>query len=169
METADKEAGMAEILVARAPAAGAQTGALADMVVSRLEKLGFKVSDLDLAAPRKALTSAVGKAQGVLVLWSREAPLALRTVATAAKEAGKLAVARLDAAAPPPILHTPAADLSRWSGRAETRGWRRLMQALPAPAGVKPKAKREGFVWLFLLAGLAVSAAAAAGAYVMLR
>jgi hypothetical protein len=168
-----EEAAMAEILVAHAPAAAAR----ADLVVSKLTKLGFTVSRE--AAHRRELAAAIGRAQCVLVLWSRHAVRApaLRTAAAAAKEAGKLAFARLDAAAPPALLRAPAADLSRWTGRDSARNWRRLLEALapsgassgPGGAPAAPPKKREGFVWLFLLAGLVVSAAAAAGAYAMLR
>ncbi|MBL8551137.1 MAG: hypothetical protein JNJ73_14210 [Hyphomonadaceae bacterium] len=176
---------MAELLVAHAPEAAAR----AQRVVSKLERSGFKVSqEIDLRAPRKALRSAVGKAEGVLVLWSREAPETLRTVAAAAKDAGKLAVARLDGAAPPALLRVAAIDLSSLATRGRTRSWARLMKSLPKPGAAAPRRamagigsatkaaseaaetapKRQGFVWVFLL-GLAVTAAAAAGAWAMLR
>jgi hypothetical protein len=177
-----KEETMAEILVAHAPAAAARAG----LIVNKLEKLGFTVSR---EPPRaRDLPAAIGRAQRVLVLWSKDAARtpALRA-AMNAKQAGKLAIARLDGAAPPARLGASAVDLSRWTGRETARNWRRLVSTLPgatprarsgfvatapaaASAASEPGAKkREGFGWVFILGLVAVSAAAAAGAYAYFR
>lgn len=132
---------MAEIIVTHAPEAAAR----AKQVAEKLGALGFTVRngfDVAGASPfvRRKRAAAIDKADRVLVLWSKDAPPALLETASRARAKGKLAFARLDAAAPPPGLRPKAiVDLSAWSGR-ETRAWKSLIATLgPAPRGAGAK------------------------------
>ncbi|MGE0828139.1 MAG: hypothetical protein AB7O04_02160 [Hyphomonadaceae bacterium] len=182
---------MAEILVVRAPKAGKR----ADNVTARLAALGYKVEAGPAAAlaphSRKQLEGAVAKAERVLVLWSKDAAAAPSVLAAAAraKAAGKLTLARLDAAQPPILLRAPGeVNLSAWQGRA-TRDWQRLLARLPsAKTSAKPAAqklakkaaaaplaatadepKKKGGAGLAIGLGLlALAAAGAAAAYIFL-
>jgi hypothetical protein len=137
---------MAEILLAHAP--GAAKGA--EQVAAALAALGYRLMESpgEKLAPRplKSLNAAVAKAACVIVLWSKgaaDAP-ALRVIARQAKASGKLAFARLDAAALPPGLGA-GVDLSAWNGRPDARAWRRLLAQLPKtsrPAS-KPASARK--------------------------
>ncbi|MGE3251181.1 MAG: hypothetical protein AB7J28_06350 [Hyphomonadaceae bacterium] len=177
---------MGTILVAHAPAAEAR----AARVREKLAGLGYTIKEA-LPAPgafaQRQLNGAIDKAQCVLVLWSKEAPAAPGMIAAAARAqaAGKLALARLDKAAPPVRIRTAAADLSAWMGR-ETRAWKSLLARLPAlgksTANAKPaptrsiapslaasapaKKKSGAGIWIgLLLATLAAGGAAAAYFY----
>jgi hypothetical protein len=120
----------------------------------------------------------------VVVLWSKdaaEAP-ALRAAADRALAAGKLALARLDASAPP--LGLSAVDLSAWKGFAGAKAWKRLLAALPtAPAShaasprartslssaaAAPEKRKGGGALLWVILTLALLGAAGAGAYLFL-
>jgi hypothetical protein len=147
------EAGLAEILLAHAPAA-TET---AERVAAKLAALGYSVKPSQPVGPlagalapqaQHELDRAVASAACVLVLWSREAARTPGMLSTAksAKAAGKLAVARLDASAPP--LRLAAANLSAWKGRTDARAWRKLMARLPkargAVAKVRTRVSRSG-------------------------
>lgn len=127
---------MTRILVAHAPAAKKR----AALVIEALAALGYRIEAAPVTAlaphKRKALDGAVAQAGAVVVLWSKDAAAApvLRATADRAQAAGKLALARLDAATPP--LGLSAFDLSRWGGYRDAKAWKRLLAALPkAPAG----------------------------------
>lgn len=177
---------MTHILVAHAPRAAKR----AAVVKEELAALGYEVeaSAAKHLAPlsRRELDAAVAQARAVLVLWSKDAPAAPAVLAAAnrAQAAGKLALARLDASAPPPRLKA-AADLSAWKGFSRAKSWKRLLARLPAaPAAHAPKRapaalaaasvaagapKKKGaaaIVWTLGL--LTLAAAGAAAAYVML-
>jgi len=131
---------MAEIIVTHAPEAAAR----AKQVAQKLGALGFTVRngfDVAGASPfvRRQRAAAIEKADRVLVLWSKDAPPALFETASRARAKGKLAFARLDAAAAPAGLRPGAiVDLSAWSGR-ETRAWKSLIATLgPAPRRAAP-------------------------------
>ncbi|HVY86309.1 MAG TPA: hypothetical protein VG943_14340, partial [Caulobacterales bacterium] len=63
---------------------------------------------------------------------------ALRAAAERAQARGKLALARLDSAAPP-VGFKAAANLANWLGNEQTRAWREVLSAVGAAA--KPPAK----------------------------
>jgi len=166
------------ILVAHAPTAKRR----AAQVKEELEALGYRIEAAPLAASaprgRKALEGAVAQAGAVVVLWSKDATPAVRAAADCAQAAGKLALARLDAAAPP--LGLRAVDLSAWKGFAGAKSWKRLLAALPkapvanaAPAraaqaiAAEPAAdkKRGGGALLWTLLTVLVLGAAGVGAY----
>lgn len=131
------------VLMTYAPASAPRAVAIAE----RLEALGFAVS----AAPapsalaplqRRKLAAAMAKAKTVIVLWSREAPLALRALARQALRAGKLVLARLDAARPP--FQGAALDFSRSDNpRALTAlasvltGSRHMTEAVPVSRSMR--------------------------------
>lgn len=132
---------MGHILLAHAPGAAAR----AAMVSKKLQALGYAVRPAPLAAPsplgRRETASAVAGASRVVLLWSADAARdpALLAAAARAQAAGKLAVARLDAAAPPAGLRAAPVDLSRWTGRADWRPWRAFVAAL-GPTSTAPRA-----------------------------
>ena len=113
----------------------------AALVAARLEALGYAVlfepADEPSLSPmsRRKLESSIASADCVLVLWSRLAVLNpnLLDVATRAKAAGKLALARLDASTPPSRVGA-GANLSNWIGRKDARGWRELAATIAAKA-----------------------------------
>jgi hypothetical protein len=122
------------------------------MVAEKLASLGYEVRQDDdvyrAMSPfeRRRLAAQVADAACVVVLWSRdglEAP-ALQAAAQAAKAQGKLALARLDASAPPSRMGgQDIANLAQWYGLDEARGWRDLLEAVTTktkPAGKKPAA-----------------------------
>ncbi|MDX2237408.1 MAG: hypothetical protein NW203_07575 [Hyphomonadaceae bacterium] len=136
---------MGHILLAHAPGAAAR----AAMVSKKLQALGYAVRPAPLAAPsplgRRETASAVAGASRVVLLWSADAARdpSLLAAAARAQAAGKLAVARLDAAAPPAGLSAAPVDLSRWTGRADWRPWRAFVAALgPTPAAPRTPAPR---------------------------
>jgi hypothetical protein len=119
---------MPEVVVAYA---GADEDA-ADRVIKKLEKLGYKVTRNE-AGPRSARRTTPRKpAPPVLLLWSR----AFARSSLPPKR--PLAMLRLDAAPPPPMVKAPAIDLRAWRGREDHRGWRKLIGAL-APKGASAK------------------------------
>ncbi|MBI1188095.1 MAG: hypothetical protein GC206_12340 [Alphaproteobacteria bacterium] len=170
---------MTRILVAHAPAAKKR----AAVVIDELAALGYRIeaASVTTLAPhrRKALAGAVAEAGAVVVLWSKDAAEtpALRAAADRAQAAGKLALARLDAATPP--LGLRAVDLSAWKGFAGAKAWKRLLASLPtAPAshagsGTKavstaapaPAKKKGGGALGWILLALALLGAGGAGAY----
>jgi len=119
----------------------------AALVAEKLESLGFQIStDAAMALSpfeRKRLRAEIEQAACVLVLWSRGAADDPVLKAAAAHAAGKLKLARLDAAqAPARAGWASAADLSAWRGLARHRDWSRLVAALRAhtpPAKIAPK------------------------------
>ncbi|NWG54052.1 MAG: hypothetical protein HXY28_10055 [Hydrogenophilaceae bacterium] len=172
---------MTRILVAHAPAAQKR----AALVIEALAALGYRIEAAPVTAlaphKRRKLEGAVAQAGAVVVLWSKhaaEAP-ALRATADRARAAGKLALARLDAAAPP--LGLSAFDLSRWGGYRDAKAWKRLLAALPkapaahagavrergqaAAAGAGANAKKKGGALAWLALVVMLLAAAGAGAY----
>ncbi len=129
---------MAEITVAYArPDAGA-----ADRVIAKLTALGFRVARRTSpapAGPKRARPAGPEPAGRVLVLWSRHGGAELAKAAQAGPPA---LVARLDTAAPPPLLRPAAAiDLRQWRGRPDHRGWRRLVAALQREPRPVPEAR----------------------------
>ena len=139
---------MAEVIVTHA-ADGAQR---ARLVAEKLSGLGYVVRQ-DLEADgalgphgRRKLAAAIDKAGCVIVLWSKEAAAAPALIETAnrAKAKGKLAFARIDAAAAPIGLRPSAVvDLSGWMGR-ETRPWKALTAAVSAVAKPAVQTARRG-------------------------
>lgn len=126
---------MPKLILASAPSMEARAEAIAE----KLTMLGFTVSqdvEAEAASPhaRRRLDAEIDAAACMLVLWSKDAAPSLTAAAQRAKARGKLALARLDAA-PAPFAVRPASavDLSSWSGR-DTRAWRALVAALPAPS-----------------------------------
>ncbi len=134
---------MPEIIITHAPEAAAR----AERVARKLEGLGFTIfEDFDASGAsspfaRRKRAAAIDAAAGVVVLWSKDAAAApaLFEAASRAKARGKLALARLDSAAPPASLKG-AIDLSSWMGR-DTPRWRALVAAL-GPA--TPAVSRRG-------------------------
>jgi hypothetical protein len=172
---------MADIILAHAPDAKTRAAALA----AALQRAGYEVA---LQSPGDGRAGAdLSEVKRYVLLWSTAATRlpALRIAARAAKAQGKLALARLDRAAPPPGL-PPAINLSGWRGK-DTRAWRAFLAALPAAgtsAAVKKRSaapatavaapevaapKKGGGAALAWAAGaLIVIAAAAAGGYLLL-
>ena len=186
---------MPHILIAHAP----EEEGRAALVAEKLSDLGFEVRQDDdvyrALSPfeRRKLTASVSAAACVVVLWSREgieAP-ALQAAAQAAKAQGKLALARLDASAPPTRMSGPdIANLIQWQGMDEARGWKDLLgavtakakpgstkktsvvpatrrQAAAAPAAATPKEKKEGGVlgYIFVLTLVLAAGGGAVYAY----
>ncbi|MES1199594.1 MAG: hypothetical protein ABUS48_06405 [Pseudomonadota bacterium] len=129
---------MSHVLLAHAPGEEER----AALVAEKLDALGYKVrQDGDSARrlspfERRKLAAEIDAAACVLVLWSREAAdaPALRATAARALASGKLALARLDSAAPP---MAGAANLAGWLGNEQTRAWRQVLSAVSAAA--KPR------------------------------
>lgn len=125
---------MTDVILTHAPEAAAR----AEKIARKLAALGYKVrADLDADAAlsphgRRRLAADIDKAAVVLVLWSKDAANApaLIEAASRAKAKGKLALARLDTAAP---ALGRAVDLSNWTGR-DTRPWLSLVASLRAKA-----------------------------------
>ncbi len=182
---------MADVILAHTEAAATRAARVAE----KLRALGYQVrTDFEAAGPlsphaRRRRAAAIDSAACFVVLWSKdaaEAP-ALLEAAARAKAAGKLMLARLDAASPP--LRLKALDLSSWSGR-DTRPWRafaaRIAQAsgrgsrrraapaerraAPTPSPRAPQAARakQGGAGpaIAFAAALALMIAGAAGVYV---
>jgi hypothetical protein len=157
------------VLLTYAPAWAAR----AHDVAQRLGELGFEVraapspQALSPAERRKAAT-AIAAAKLVVVLWSHNAPPALRAMTKQAKRAGKLVVARLDAARPP-VRSAYAIDLSRPDMR---RGLRALQTALSgetrmntiASPAIARTRRLEGIAATLLLALVTATAAYVADA-----
>ncbi|MET0182419.1 MAG: hypothetical protein ABW199_06000 [Caulobacterales bacterium] len=130
---------MADVILTHAPEAAARAG----KVAQKLETLGYRVrADFDAEAAlsphgRRKLAANIDSAAAVIVLWSKDAAYApaLIEAANRAKAKGKLALARLDTAAPSLGY---AVDLSNWSGR-DTRSWRSLVACLKTVSGAAPK------------------------------
>src|SRR5881409_1843189 len=76
-------------------------------------------------------------ADAVVVLWSADAAKSqwVRAEADAARSAGNLIQASLDAGIPPlPFNQIQCADLSGWTGEADAPGWRKLLASVQALA-----------------------------------
>jgi adenylate cyclase len=86
-------------------------------------------------------------ADAVVVLWSAEAAKSqwVRAEADAARQAGTLVQARIDATIPPmPFNQIQCADLTGWDGEPHSPGWRKLVASVDAVAGpVTESAKRK--------------------------
>lgn len=138
---------MTEIIVTHAPDAAAH----AARVAKKLAALGFKVRHKAEVArtlsphARRRRAAEIDKAARLLVLWSKDAAAwpAILDAAACARAAGKLTLARLDAAAPPAGLRrAQAADLSNWLGR-DTPRWRALVAALSAKGPARANARQR--------------------------
>jgi hypothetical protein len=124
----------------------AEDEARAAQVARRLGGLGYSVRQeaggLEASSPmsRRRLDTDIASAACVRLLWSRDAAFdpGLLAVATRARAAGKLTLARLDQSPAPARVGSAAANLSNWQGRLEARGWRALAAAVAAKA--KPSA-----------------------------
>lgn len=104
----------------------------AALVIKKLEKLGYKVTREEARLRPARRGAAKASATPVLLLWTR----AFAKSNFPPKR--PLAMVRLDAAPPPPMVKAPAIDLRAWRGREDHRGWRKLRSAL-APKGASIK------------------------------
>jgi hypothetical protein len=116
---------MAQIVVSYAEADAAR----ARPVTQKLADLGFNVVETRLSDPAP-------KTLPQIVLWSKasDAPPRLK------RAAEPVIVARLDASEPPLIRGAHSVNLQSWRGRADHRGWRALVTALPMSTPAKPAA-----------------------------
>ncbi|MFL6830246.1 MAG: TIR domain-containing protein [Sphingomicrobium sp.] len=121
----------------------------AQQVTEALRALGYRAwRDDELPAHRaygEVIEERLKSAMAVVVLWSAEAAKSqwVRAEADAARSAGTLVQASLDATIPPlPFNQIRCADLKDWDDGADTPGWRKLAASVAALAG-KPDAPQE--------------------------
>jgi TIR domain len=138
---------MTDIMLAHAPDGDARAALIARKLGARGYKVRHAANGYFAPGPlgRRRLKADIDNAACVVVLWSREAAEApaLHAAAQQARAQGKLAFARLDAAAAPPGLRVAkAADLSNWMGRETGRAWRELDGAVRRLAKAPAPAKR---------------------------
>ena len=114
----------------------------AKRVTDALRTGGYAVwRDDELPAHRayaEVIEERLKGAKAVVVLWSREAAKSqwVRSEADHARQAGTLVQASIDGTAPPmPFDQIQYADLNRWSGNADSPGWRKLQASIAALAG----------------------------------
>jgi hypothetical protein len=156
---------MKNVLLLHAPPDAAR----AQDVAATLVALGYAVRVESCGAigfhGRRRLAGAAQASPKVLLLWSRAATPSLRVAAAAARRAGKLACARLDASLPPARLASRAVGLP--PGRAQRQALRRLFDGAVGTApqskqGIKARAEAHGGATALavLLLGLATAWAA---------
>src|SRR5437763_10945720 len=116
----------------------------AQRIAEALRAEGYGVwRDDELPAHRAyadVIEERLKSADAVVVLWSADAAKSqwVRAEADAARSAGNLIQASLDSSIPPlPFNQIQCADLSGWSGEADSAGWRKLLGSVQALA---PKA-----------------------------
>ncbi|HSR00376.1 MAG TPA: TIR domain-containing protein [Sphingomicrobium sp.] len=119
---------------------------VAARVADALRAEGFSVWRDDALPAHRAYSDVIEErlksAQAVVVLWSCDAAKSqwVRAEADAARTAGRLVQAVLDATIPPlPFNQIHCADLRDWVGPDETAGWRKLKESLRALVGPAPQ------------------------------
>jgi adenylate cyclase len=132
---------MADVFVSYARADEDAAARVADSLRSE----GYQVwRDDELPAHRayaEVIEERLKLAKAVIVLWSAEAAKSqwVRAEADAARSAGTLVQAALDATIPPlPFNQIQCADLRDWDGAADAPGWRKLKASVAALAGTAP-------------------------------
>jgi adenylate cyclase len=122
----------------------------AKQVADALQSQGYAVwRDDELPAHRAyadVIEERLKAAKAVVVLWSAEAARSqwVRAEADAAREAGTLIQASIDAIVPPmPFNQIQCADLKGWDGKADTAGWRKLTASVASLAGPAPVRQSE--------------------------
>jgi len=150
---------MKRVLVLHAPADAAR----ASEVAGAMDALGYAVTPWACDGTEglaRARAAAIRDAQCALVLWSRNASLSLRQAANAARRAGNLALARLDAASAPSLLGANAVSLR--GGRHESQVIRRLVERTMSLDEAEPsnRTTRYAAVLTVLAMGLVTAAAA---------
>jgi adenylate cyclase len=130
---------MSDIFVSYARSDEAQ----AERVTAALREAGYEVwRDDELPAHRAyadVIEERLRSAAAVVVLWSAEASRSqwVRAEADTARSAGTLVQATLDGSMPPlPFNQIQCADLSRWTGSLDDRGWHKLVATVRLLAGV---------------------------------
>ncbi|HET7316309.1 MAG TPA: toll/interleukin-1 receptor domain-containing protein [Sphingomicrobium sp.] len=129
---------------------------VAARVADELRASGLSVwLDDDLAAHRaysEVIEQRLQEASAVVVLWSKASAGSqwVRAEADFGRNAGKLVQARLDSTMPPlPFNQIECADLKRWRGKREHRGWGKLVASVAAlvnggfPETPRPKPNRR--------------------------
>ena len=113
----------------------------AERVAEALRAAGYTVwRDDELPAHRAyadVIEERLKSADAVVVLWSADAAKSqwVRAEADAARSAGNLIQASLDGSIPPlPFNQIQCADLSGWTGEADSAGWRKLLGSVQALA-----------------------------------
>jgi adenylate cyclase len=114
----------------------------ATLVADVLRAAGYRAwRDDEIPAHRpyaEVIEERLKSAKAVVVLWSAEAAKSqwVRAEADAARSAGTLVQASLDASIPPmPFNQIQCADLNGWAGDCNVPGWRKLTASVQALAG----------------------------------
>ena len=114
----------------------------AERVCDALRGNGYQVWRDDELPAHRAYADVIEErlkgAKAVVVLWSDAAAKSqwVRAEADAARSAGTLVQAQLDGTVPPmPFNQIQCADLSSWTGKEESAGWRKLKASVDALAG----------------------------------
>jgi tetratricopeptide (TPR) repeat protein len=121
----------------------------------------------------REIDEALRRSEAVVVLWSRKSidSVWVRDEAAAGRDAGKLVPARIDEVEPPlGFRQFQTTDLTRWKGRAPSREFAELLDAIkslagaegPAPAMAAGPKRRAWRVTLPVVAGLTAVALLAA-------